>query len=164
MKRSIHIPVFVAVLALAIVSGPAASGEKEKKASRFAGEYSGEWTAAIAGGGKHTGTMTLSVGEDGKFKGTEKDNVTGRMANLTGMIKNGNLTMEIAYPDNTYKVEGTVMRTKKGHLTGTLIQYRAQDELLAGIRIDLPPAKDGKEKKESKEEKKETKEGAVEKN
>src|SRR4051812_25706762 len=98
MKRSIHVPVFVAVLGLAIVSGPAPSGQKgekvekgqqgEKKASRYAGNYSGQWTAMVASGGKHTGTMTLSVSADGKLKGTEKDNVTGRMANLTGTIKN----------------------------------------------------------------------------
>jgi hypothetical protein len=105
--------------------------------SRFAGSYAGPWTGQM-GNAPHTGTWTITVGTDGKFSGTEKDDTSGTKAEVSGAInEDGDITFDLKYANGTYKVEGTVARTQKGNLKGTLIQYSGK-EVVASYRIDLP--------------------------
>src|SRR5262249_15618602 len=123
-------------LVVFVYCGPQAGGVQQR--SRFAGSYTGPWTGQI-GNTVHTGTMTLSIGTDGKFTGTEKDDTSNTMGEVSGTVnEDGDINFTLKYDSGTYRVEGTAARTQKGHLKATLIQYRDK-EVIATYRIDLPP-------------------------
>jgi hypothetical protein len=137
MRHPLRATVLGLVLGVVILYGPVTAGQEAKTRSPFAGNYSGLWKGTTTAG-KQTGLMTLAVNADGTFTGTEKSETTSRTAKLTGRIgEDGEITVTIEYPGSISRSEGTVTRTKDGHLKGTLIQYLDKDQLFAGYHIEL---------------------------
>jgi len=107
--------------------------------SPFEGRYRGQWVAKTASG-EHKGEWTLSINSAGRITGKEEDYRTTRTADLNGSITDdGELRLLLEYPDATATMKGTVVKTRSGHLKGTVNQYSGK-EVVATLEIDLSPA------------------------
>src|SRR3954451_685684 len=126
MKLFARTAVLGVTIVLFVCYNPQADGVHQER-SRFAGSYTGPWTGQVSNT-VHNGTLTLTVSTDGKLTGTEKDDNTGNTAEVTGTVnEDGDISYTLKYPSGTYKVEGTIARTQKGNLKGTVIQYNGKD-------------------------------------
>jgi hypothetical protein len=100
-----------------------AANERATVQSPFAGRYSGEWIAKVAGSEDHTGTWVLTINTDGEVIGREHDKTIGQKADFKGFIEeDGYMELFLKYTEATYTIKGTL--TKRGErLTGALRQY-----------------------------------------
>ena len=115
--------------------------QPERANSPFAGQYAGPFSAKSPFVGLQVGKITLAVKPDGSAEGTVENNTSGAKASLRGKIdENGSIALDCEYPTTTTKVKGTVSKTKEGHLTGELTQYR-ETTVVATIEIELRAAK-----------------------
>jgi hypothetical protein len=107
--------------------------------SPFEGRYHGQWVAKTPTG-EHKGEWTLSINSSGRITGKEEDYRTTRTADLNGSISDdGELRLLLEYPDATATMKGTVVKTRSGHLKGTVNQYSGK-EVVATLELDLSPA------------------------
>lgn len=98
--------------------------------SPYQGRYRGPWILKTSAGDRH-GEWTLSINADGKVTGKEEDYRTGRTADLNGSINDdGEVRVLCEYPDSTTTIKGTVVKTRAGHLKGTLAQYSGKTRLV----------------------------------
>jgi hypothetical protein len=108
--------------------------------SPYAGQYSGPYTALSPKFGDQVGKLTLSIDPDGKVTGRSENATSGRSADITGVVsEEGDAQLVLQWPNLTFQIRGTVTKTKKGRLKGTLNQFQGKT-FIASIDLDLPPA------------------------
>ncbi|HYP28827.1 MAG TPA: hypothetical protein VE262_19095 [Blastocatellia bacterium] len=84
-----------------------------------------------------TGRWILSIDANGKVTGKETNNVNDRTADLSGAInEEDSIKLILGYPNEASIVKGTVIKTKRGHLKGTLSQ---SGKVIWTIEIDSLP-------------------------
>jgi hypothetical protein len=107
--------------------------------SPYAGNYSGPYTAKSSDYGEQSGRLTLSSDSSGRVKGKFQNRTSGRTADITGSVTDdGDIQLVLEWPDATFTIKGTVVKTRAGHLKGTLNQYQGK-QVVAVIEIDLLP-------------------------
>lgn len=105
----------------------------------YAGQYTGPYTVKASVFGNQSGKFTLSIGEDGKVTGKAENYTVGKTADISGSVnENGDINLIAEWSDSTYTIKGTAIKTKGGHLQGTLTQY-AGKKVVCTIEIDLLP-------------------------
>jgi hypothetical protein len=116
-----------------------AAGANQRAESSYKGRYSGPYTVEAAAVAEQSGKFTLSIDVDGDVKGKAENHTTGRSADVSGSVnEDGDIRLILEWPESTYTIKGTVVRTKNGHLKGTLNQYSGK-EVIATIKMDLSP-------------------------
>jgi hypothetical protein len=106
--------------------------------SPYEGRYRGPWISKTSSGDRH-GEWILSINANGRVTGKEEDYRTTRTADLNGSISDdGEVRILCEYPNSTTTIKGTIVKTKSGHLKGTLAQYSGK-ELVSSFDIDLSP-------------------------
>src|ERR1700686_4787161 len=116
---------FILLLAESFTSVAQSDADKQKiVADRYAGRYRGEWVVTSQTYHNNAGTWTLVIEPQGETRGREKDYTTGRTADLSGFInEDGAIDILCEYPKSISKYKGTIIKTRSGHLKGTLTQY-----------------------------------------
>jgi hypothetical protein len=129
--------VLVGVLLAAGRSTAAADQEKSAVAGDYAGDYRFQTTDPNFG--KQEGTMSLSIDGSGKVIGSARNTTINVAAEISGTVDDdGEIKFTIEFSNNTYTANGTVVKTKKGSLRATLIQYAGKDNAVGTIQFDLP--------------------------
>lgn len=126
-------------LGLAALASPAAADED---ISPFAGRYSGAYTFKSTNPlfpNLQRGKLTLAIAASGKVTGTAENLSLGRKATIKGTVdEDGALEVSVEFSDQTYTLKGTVTKTKRGRLKGTLSQYFGRDKPVGTLELDLP--------------------------
>ncbi len=103
----------------------------------FVGQYSGPYLVESSIFGNQQGKYTLYIDKHGSVKGKAENYTIGWKGSTWGSInKDGDINLILKWSDSTYTVKGTVAKTKKKHLKGTLVQYEGKKPV-ARIKIDL---------------------------
>lgn len=141
MCRRVHAPFLVIGFCLIALAGSAFAQDKER--SPFAGKYSGEWTFKSSNAlfpNNQRGKLTLSIAASGRVTGTLENTTFGKKADVKGFTdEDGGLDVTVEYSDQGYQLKGTVNKTKRGNLKGTVGQYFGKDNPVGTIELDLPP-------------------------
>ncbi len=128
---------------LVLVAGPVSGApvtQTKKSVNPFAGKWSGTWTG-LTPGGQQEGEVTLTVDEEGNMKGESFNQTVRQTAIINGTFeKDGRHTIEINFPNATYTASGTVSKTSKGTVIGTLTQ-KAGDRVMGSIQFEIRPVK-----------------------
>jgi hypothetical protein len=125
---------------LLVLTGGVGADEKLEK-SRFAGEYSGSFRflASDSRFSNQTGTVTLAISSAGKVRGVIENSTVHEAADVTGSVDNdGALEYVVEFPKQAYVLKGTVTKTRKGHLKGTLTQFFGKEQAVGSVDFDLP--------------------------
>lgn len=118
------------------MNGPVVSAHHHAE-FRYAGQYAGPYSVKSSTFGDQTGKFTLSIDQAGKVTGKAENNTISKTATLSGSVNSaGKINLVLEWPDTTYTLKGSVVKTKKGHLKGTLSQYTGK-QIIATIRMDL---------------------------
>ncbi len=123
MITRIHVQFGTALLGMMILvcAGTARDGESR---SRFAGSYSGKFIAHNPGGDDQEGVLTSTIDKKGKISGEATNTTTNETVKLTGTVdEDGRVKMVYEFPNATFTATGTVSKTRKGTIIGTVIQW-----------------------------------------
>ena len=143
MIRKLVMAVFLLGFASAAITGSytlncLAADHNKPAESPYKGQYSGPYTVEGAFG-EQSGRFTFSIDEDGAVTGKAENHTIGRRADISGSVdEDSDIKLLLEWSDATYTMKGTVTKTKKGHLKGTLTQYSGR-EVVATIKMDLAP-------------------------
>jgi hypothetical protein len=133
-------------LCLTALTGPAAAAGKKR--FQFAGKYSGGWTfksSNILYPNNQRGKLTLSVAAGGKVTGTLRNLTYDTKADVKGSIDAaGELTLTFEQSGQTYTLKGTVTRTKRGRLKGTVDQFASKGYPVGTLELDLSGSPSGR--------------------
>jgi hypothetical protein len=126
------------ILALLLTFTAAAFGGRRE--SSYKGRYSGPYIVEEGSAfGKQSGKFTFNIGRNGGVTGKAENYTVGRSADISGSVnEDGDISLLLEWSDSTFTMKGTVIKTREGHLKGTLAQY-AGKEVMATIKMDLSP-------------------------
>jgi hypothetical protein len=109
--------------------------------SRFAGSYTGKYIAHNLGGEEQEGVQTSTVDDEGKVTGEATNTTLNQTVKMTGSIdEDGRVKMVYEFPNATYTATGTVSKTRKGTIIGTLIQWSGMRPM-GVIELESTPKK-----------------------
>src|SRR5262249_62105511 len=124
MYRRAHAPFLALGFCLVALTSSAAAPDKER--SPFAGKFSGEWTfksSNVLFRNNQRGKLTLSIAPSGRVSGTLENLTFGKKADVKGFIDGaGGLDVTFEFSVQTYTLKGTVTKTKRGNLKGTVAE------------------------------------------
>lgn len=120
-----------------IFAAPASGSRRE---SSYKGRYSGPYAVEEGSAfGKQLGKFTFTIDREGGVTGKAENYTAGRSADISGSVnEDGDIGLLLEWSDATYTMKGTVIKTREGHLKGTLAQYSGK-EVMATIKMDLLP-------------------------
>jgi hypothetical protein len=122
MTTRIHV-FGTALLGMIILISPSAANDGKAR-SRFAGTYTGKYVAHTPNGEDQEGTATTTVDEKGNISGESTNTTVNQTAKISGTIdEDGRIKMVYEFPNATFTATGTVSRTAKGTIIGTLIEW-----------------------------------------
>jgi hypothetical protein len=144
MAMNIRVPAGAPAVAfcLLVLTGGLVGADEKLEQSRFAGEYSGSFRflASDSRFSNQTGTVTLAISSAGKVRGVIKNATVHEAADVTGAVDNdGALEYIVEFAKQAYVLKGTVTKTRKGHLKGTLTQFFGTEQAVGSVDFDLPP-------------------------
>jgi hypothetical protein len=130
----------VAALCVAMLVLPAgARPGPQADRFNFTGSWSGTWTSQTPGGGQE-GDVSLTVDDKGNVTGESFNKSANQTATIKGSInKDGKSSIDFEFPGQTYTAFGTIAKTSKGTVIGTMVQK--QGHKLIGT-IDFEVKKD----------------------
>ncbi len=133
----------VGMLSLAVLTPLTRSAplpEAKKTRSPFAGSWSGTYTF-LSPAGEQEGESKMTVDDEGNIKGEAFNKTIGQNATFKGTVdKDGRESIEISFPGQTYTADGTVAKTSKGTVIGTLVQ-KSGGTFMGMIEFEKKPIK-----------------------
>lgn len=115
MEMKTLLVILICTMALAGCGG----GGGSSAVNPFVGTASGPWSG-VADGAPTTGTLSMTVANDGTATGSGTNATTGQAFMVVGTITaSGVATFTYTYPDATYTGNGT-LSIVAGHITGTV--------------------------------------------
>lgn len=130
-------------LALCLVALTSPAAARAEGRSPYAGKFSGEWTFKSTNAlfpNLQRGKMSLTISAGGRVTGSLENLTFSKKAAVKGFVdEDGGLEVTFEFSDQTYTLKGTVNKTKRGALKGTVSQYFGKDKPVGTIELSLPP-------------------------
>jgi hypothetical protein len=122
--------------------GPAFAGGPRVQVERppFTGNWTGSWTG-LTPGGPQQGTVTITVDDEGNITGESLNKTVNQVAPIKGSVnKDGKATIEFEFPGQHHTAFGTISKTAKGSVIGTMVQKQG-NSLVGTIDFELKKEK-----------------------
>jgi hypothetical protein len=125
-----------------------AGPDDEKQGFPVAGSFRGPYT--FNGVGENVGnlnfptpqkgTIRLSVAATGRITGTFKNETLGRQGVIRGFVdEDGTVEGSWGNEMGTFTIRGTLTKTRRRHLKGTILLFVGEVQSVGGYQFDLAP-------------------------